>query len=318
MKYNGIALLALWATHLLWCELAHAQQPTQPPADTRFKDEYTRQEGIYQSKGADVPQGYVIDRNLAAYAAALPRPFEQDLAKLSASGRWLDIGAGRGQAILDYYGPAAQQMPGMDKAETVAVSIEDRRTKAWYDTAARLGPNKIKYLYGKPLGEYKLDELGRFEVITDLLGGFSYSRNMARFMEKTLAFLQVDGSFYTILQDVHSENGANLPFYREKGESYLTEIVDNKGSKIKVCNWLKHISCVQVTCELLPNWKPPVEVYRVQKTCDNVMVPPLSLTNFVAGTPPGRIYTPGTAADVPRSSEAAEAATPAGNATLSR
>lgn len=267
---------------LLWSNATFAQQP----ADAAFKEEAERQQNIYQSKGADVPSGYVIGRAFAAYASALPPAFDQDITRLGASGRWLDIGAGEGQAILDYQNAG----PSSGRAQSVAISIEDRRTAAWHETAARLETNKIRYLYGKSLNDYTLEELGKFQVISDLLGGFSYTRDLSRFMEKTLSFLEVNGSFYSILQDIHSEDGSNLPFYRDRGESYLTEILNPDGSKMKICAWLKHISCVQVSCELKTGWRPPVEVYRVQKTCNNVVVPKLTPTRFTAGTPPERRF----------------------------
>ena len=43
-------------------------------------------------------------------------------------------------------------------------------------------------------------------------------------------------------------------------------------------------------CELRPEWQPPIEVYRVQKTCAPTVVPPLTRTHYVAGTPPERRF----------------------------
>lgn len=287
MKNHITTLTLLCMMQVQWPATLHAQ-------DQRIQDERTRQDNIYQSKGAAVPQGYVIGRALAAYTSALPAAFEQDLAGLTATGRWLDIGAGEGQAILDYYGPTSASATAntnqANKAQSIAISIEDRRTSRWHQTAAGLETGKIRYLFGKSLGDYTLQELGQFQVITDLLGGFSYTRNISRFMEKALSLLQVDGNFYSLLQDVHEESGANLPFYRDRGETYLTEIISADKAPVKVCSWLKHISCVEVSCELRPDWKPPVEIYRVRKTCDRVKVPALTLTRYTAGTPPERRY----------------------------
>src|SRR5262249_19030428 len=98
------------------------------------------------------------------------------------------------------------------KARAVAMSIEDRRTAQWHQTAAGLEANQMQYLFGRRLREYSAEELGRFQVITDVMGGFSYTQNLSLFMEKTLAFLDVNGSFYTMLQDVRTENAANKPY----------------------------------------------------------------------------------------------------------
>jgi hypothetical protein len=288
MKNAGIVVLLV--VQMLCLETTLAQEP----ANVKFREEASKQQGIYSSQGEKVPAGYVINRGLTFYANTLPAEFKRSLAHLGTADRWLDIGAGMGQAMLDYHAPTcdATYPDGRERhgkrAQSVALSIEDRRTPLWHQTAAGLDASRLAYFFGKPLQDYTAEELGKFHIITDLLGGFSYADNLSLFLEKTLAFLQVNGSFYTILQDVQSEQGANEPFY--PGASYLTEIASADGSKMKICAWLKHVSCVKVTCELKLDWKPPVEVYQVQKICDNVSVPALVPTNFAAGTPPERRF----------------------------
>jgi hypothetical protein len=267
--------------------VAHAAE-TPAPAD-----EVSKQNAIYQSKGEARPEGYVIDRGLLSYAFALPPDFKDSLAKLGERDRWLDIGAGEGRAVMDYASAKYDVVPALAKpdgkrATAVAMSIEDRRTNQWYQTAAKLDGNHIQYLFGKRLRDYSSDELGRFQVITDVIGGFSYTQDLTLFMQKTLALLDVNGSFYTVLQDVHWENGANKPHYA--GETFLTEIKKTDGSEMRMCEFLKSIGCVEVTCQAKPDWTPPIEVYRVKKTCEAVSVPKLVATEYAAGTPPERKY----------------------------
>jgi len=283
----GFALLALQA---LWPGAAHAQLSINP----KLAEELAKQESIYQGKGEQRPEGYVIDRSLLAYTFTLSPGFDNSLADLGPADRWLDIGAGQGQAVLDYYAPRYDSMhwEGRErrgkKARAVAMSIEDRRTPLWQQTAASLEEGKIQYLFGKRLREYTREELGRFQLITDVIGGFSYAVDLSLFIEKTLALLTVNGNFYTLLQDVQSEDGTNRPHYA--GATYLTEITKADGSKLRVCPWLKTISCVEVTCELRTEWKPAIEVYHIRKTCDKVSVPPLQPVHYEAGTPPERGY----------------------------
>ena len=276
------------------CQAAWAQTPP-PPAfpGAKIQEQVTLQKDIYSSRGSDVPEGYVVDRSLVSYTNALPAEFDRALAGLGPQDRWLDIGAGQARAVLDYYGegydathPEGRERRG-SKARVVAMSIEDRRTPLWHYMEASLEPSKIQYLHGKTLREYG-PELGRFQLITDLIGGFSYAVNLSVFMEKTLNLLEVNGSFFTVLQDVHSEEGSNRPHY--KGAPYLTELMKPDGSELKVCYWLKDISCVEVSCELRGNWVPPIEVYQVRKVCDAVSVPPLETVHYGAGTPPERRY----------------------------
>ena len=176
------------------------------PLQPRIDEEFAKQEKIYRSRGADVPSGYVTNRGLSDYAELLPSGFCDALGRLGSSDRWLDIGAGDGQAILDYYAPEDDAAPGQKcarsggKARAVAMSIEDRRTDKWQQQAASLGDDRIRYLSGKRLRDYSREELGKFQIITDVYGGFSYTEDLSQFLEKVLSLLETGGVFYTIVQ----------------------------------------------------------------------------------------------------------------------
>ncbi len=285
-----LTLLGLLIAPLVWPGITPAQTPDNP----KIKAEISKQESIYRSEGDRVPAGYTIDRTLENYADALVTGFDAALARLDPGDRWLDIGAGKGQAILDYFAPKydlarpdGRERRGK-KARVVAMSIEDRRTVDWQLSAATLGGNQLQYLSGRRLREYKLEELGQFRIITDVIGGFSYTTDLTLFMEKVTGLLALDGSFYSVLQDVHSEAGTNQPYYEKS--PYLTEIKDTNGAEVTICSWLKRISCVQVTCELKKGWRPPVEAFLVQKVCNEVNVPALISVHYEAGTPPERRF----------------------------
>jgi len=283
-------LLGLMGAFFLMVSGSHAQNGQ----NTSFDDEVKKQADIYQSRGEDVPRGYFVDRSLLAYSMSLDGGFGRSLAELGPLDRWLDIGAGEGNAILDYVSAKYDVMLYKDRprpekrARAVAISIEDRRTKRWREVATGLGEDRIRYLHGKRLGQYAEEDLGKFRVITDVLGGFSYTDSLTRFMTKTLGLLEERGTFYTLLQDVLGEQGTNRPYYPDA--SFLTEITDADGKEVKVCSWLKRIGCVEVTCEFKPDFTPPVEVYRVQKVCNNVTVPALAPVKYEAGTPPERKF----------------------------
>jgi len=290
MKIAGIRIVVVFVLQALWPGMSHSEEPASP----KINEELSKQEAIYRSTGEQVPEGYTVDRSLAVYAEGLSSDFDHALASLGPKDRWLDIGAGRGQAILDYYTadydlahPEGQERRG-GKAHAVAMSIEDRRTPLWQQNAAGLGANQIQYLFNRRLREYSQEELGRFQLITDVIGGFSYTDNLSLFVENVLGFLDLNGIFYTVLQDVHSEAGTNPPYY--KGAPFLTEIANADGAEVRVCSWLKSITCVEVTCELKTEWKPPVEAYRIRKTCNDVAVPALVRIDYEAGTPPQRRY----------------------------
>jgi SAM-dependent methyltransferase len=288
-KITGIAVVAFLVWQVVWPVPSLAEDT----AGAELADEYARQEEIYRRQGR-VPRGYVIDRTLEAYTNFLPDEFDRALANLSPEERWLDIGAGQGRAILDYYTPAydkthrAGRKRRGKKARSVALSIEDRRTPQWHKAAAALEADKVQYLHGKRLREYSREELGRFQLITDVMGGFSYTTDLSRFMQSVLHFLELNGSFLTVLQDVKLEQGTNKPYY--DGYPFATEIENPGGSQATICSWLKSIACTEVRCESKEDWSPPLEVYHVRKVCEDTSVPALLPVNFAAGTPPQRGY----------------------------
>ena len=271
----------------LGLQAGRSQETVQP----RINEEFLKQEKIYRSRGADGRRIYTTDRGLSRYAELLPSGFCDALGRLGSSDRWLDIGAGQVEAILDYYLPEDAAAPAEKcrgsgaRARAVAISIEDRRKDNWKQQAARLGDDRIRYLSGKRLRQYSPEELGKFQIITDVYGGFTYTEDLSQFVDKVLSFLEVGGSFYTLATGVHLEDGKD-----KLGTLYLTELEDAFGRAVKVCSWLKKISCVQVTCESKSELKRPTELIKIRKVCSDTSVPRMKLVEFEAGYPPGRCF----------------------------
>jgi len=264
---------------------------SQEPAHPGFDEEIAEQEKIYRSRGADGRRSYTTDRGLSDYAELLPSGFCDALGTLGSSDRWLDIGAGEGQAILDYYAPEEAASPAEKcgrsgaKARAVAISIEDRQTDAWKQQAASLGDDRIRYLSGKRLRHYSLEELGKFQIITDVYGGFTYTEDLSQFVDKVLSLLEVGGGFYTLATGVHLEDGKD-----KLGSLYVTELEDATGRPVKVCSWLKKTTCAQVECESKSDLERPTELINIRKACNGTSVPRMKLVEFEAGYPPGRRF----------------------------
>jgi SAM-dependent methyltransferase len=284
----AMGLAALIVFQGLWVAPVLSQEQTA----ARYQYEVGKQQAIYHSKGAAVPEGYVTHRGLKSYEELLPAGFGKALRELGPEDRWLDVGAGRGQAILDYYqlqdhgGSDETQLVARGKARAVAVSIEDRRTQEWRERAAALGGDHLRYLSSKRLGEYSNEELGKFRIITDVYGGLSYTDRLSSFMEKVLGILEVNGDFYSLLQSVRLDNGLDDP----QTTWYQTELKDALGRDVKVCSWLKRITCVQVTCESKSAWDTPSELFHVRKVCNEVSVPRMTPVQYEAGNPPSRVF----------------------------
>jgi SAM-dependent methyltransferase len=259
------------------------QEPVQPRIDEQFE----KQENIYQRRGA---RSYTANRGLARYSEVLHTGFCAALGRLGSSDRWLDIGAGEGRAVLDYYGAQEGKAPGKcggsgAKAGAVAISIEDRRTKDWKEQAASLGDDRVRYLFGKRLREYSLEELGKFQLITDVYGGFTYTENLSQFVEKVLSLLEIGGAFYTVVPAVHLEDGTD-----KLGTWYKTELVDAVSRPVTVCSWLKQTSCTKVSCESMKDADEPTQLIKVAKVCSGVAVPRTNLVEYSAGSPPNRRF----------------------------
>ena len=284
---TGLAVLIVIAVQALGLEVGWPQEPTPLQID----EEFAKQEKIYRSQGGDVPDGYVTYRGLSDYLGLLPSGFCDALGSHGSSDRWLDIGAGSGQAILDYHASENNAAPGKKcagaggKVRAVAMSIEDRRTDKWRQQAGRLGDDRIQYLSGKRLGHYSREELGKFQIITDVYGGFTYSENLSRFLEKVLSLLEIGGAFYTVLPSVHLEDGTD-----KLGTWYLTELVDAASRPLTVCSWLKQTACTKVTCESKRDWDAPTQLIKIRKLCSDVSCPTLKIVEYMAGAPPGRRF----------------------------
>ena len=141
---TGLAVLTSSSARV-WARSGWAQEPAQ----SRIEEEKTFQRKNSIKAGAtDVPDGYVTNRGLSDYAGLLPSGFCDALGRLGTSDRWLDIGAGAGQAILDDDAPpdpaarraTARRPARRFRANAIAMSIEDRRTAAWHQLAAEPWP----------------------------------------------------------------------------------------------------------------------------------------------------------------------------------
>jgi hypothetical protein len=282
---KGLVVLIAVVMPVVGLQLVWPQESTPP----KINEEITKQEKIFRSRGPDVPSGYVTNRALSDYVELLPYGFCEALARLGSADRWLDIGAGTGQAILDYASakdaPPAKCTGYRGRARAVAMSIEDRRTEQWQQRAGSLGDDRLRYVSGKRLRDYSREELGTFQIITDVYGGFSYTEDLSQFVDKVLSFLDIGGVFYTMVQRVRLEHDRDKPVNR-----YETELVDEAGGSVKVCSWLKKITCVKVGCESRSDWEAPTELINVQKICAGVSVPRTKLLQFHAGNPPGRRF----------------------------
>lgn len=115
-----------------------------------------------------------------------------------------------------------------------------------------------------------------------MYGGFSYTDDLSRFVDKVLSVLEVGGGFYTLVPGVHLEDGKD-----KLGVFYLTELENDAFRPERVCSWLKKTTCAKVVCESKPDWDSPTELINIRKVCSDISVPRVKLLQYQAGYPPG-------------------------------
>jgi hypothetical protein len=74
------------------------------------------------------------------------------------------------------------------------------------------------------------------------------------------------------------------------GTWYKTELVDAASRPVKVCSWLKQITCTRVRCESKTDWDEPTQLIEIRKVRSDCTVPRTNLVEYMAGTPPGRRF----------------------------
>lgn len=139
--------------------------------------------------------GFTTARDLTEYQSIfkirnedyLKGPFTTKLASLQNNHRWLDSGAGRAYAQKTFLKSFnhSEEAP-----ELIALS---------YKKPALLLPvfsKKFKYQEGRWLEDIPNKELGKFDLITDLYGPFSYSKDPIQVLNKYLDLLSVNGEIY--------------------------------------------------------------------------------------------------------------------------
>lgn len=190
----------------------------------------------------------------------------------SAKHRWLDSGAGAALAQAEYLRSLSIEGQA-NNVDLVAVSV---RKPLWtphlWNFFGRkfFSPNSIKYFSGKKIEERKTEELGLFDLITDVFGSFMYASDPSVVLNKYLSLLNRGGRIY-LNSDFRTSYKTSL------GEpiSLLTLMQRNLEPDFRVVD-LHHGS---IMIERL------VDSYEGERK-----FPPLDVISFKATIPPSRIY----------------------------
>lgn len=120
----------------------------------------------------------------------LKQPLFEKLQSLKSSDRWLDSGAGRAYAQKTFLKSFKDKQ---DAPELIAMSYK-KPLFVW-----PVFSKKFQYIEGKWLEEIPTSELKKFNLITDIYGPISYSKNPISILNKYLDLLEVGGEAYFLL-----------------------------------------------------------------------------------------------------------------------
>lgn len=222
------------------------------------------------------------------------RPFYDVACSLGTQQRWLDVGAGAGVAITDYFLRPIQdhrgkktlyQCSGYQYAEVVGITVEDQKNEHMKQIISSIG-SKIKFFTGKYFEDFLPEELGTFDLISDVYGAVAYSPKLDVVLRKAGNLLRANGYFMTLLEpkeDRRTNNPDKKEIYEDKGS---LQIFSRQNQYITLNDWFGNFRCLKLIEPI--NEDRPVII--LKKVCDDVYVPDLILEKIFDGSPPVRQY----------------------------
>ncbi len=224
------------------------------------QSEQTQATELHKTQGHLERNSFTTARTLQEYYNTLK--IEPVLTHLDSSKRWLDAGAGRAHAQLQFldFKKKKSELP----PEMIALSYK----KPWFVTS-RKGP--FKYLESRLIEDYHPAELGTFDLITDLFGPYSYSKNPVVVLNQYLDLLNLNGSLRIFSTSITSglwENGQLMSL-----DKWISQKLNSPHAKsIFEC----HVD------------KGLISIRRISK--DSFQLPSINLILFSSDTPPHRKY----------------------------
>jgi hypothetical protein len=236
----------------------HTNQPLFQ--NEKKQSEQTQALELQKTQGLLERNSFTTARDLNEYASHLK--IDLLLPELNSSKRWLDAGAGRARAQLQFL--EMKKKSSESPPEMVALSYK----KPWFVTAKK---ESFKYLEGRFIEDYHPSELGSFDLITDLFGPYSYSKNPITVLNQYLELLNVHGNLRIYSTSVTSDIWAN-------------------GQLISINTWISQtLNTPQAKAIFETEVKHGlISVRRINK--GSFQLPSINLILFSSDTPPHRKY----------------------------
>ncbi len=197
---------------------------------------------------------FVTGRNLLAYKQHFQKDFFSQLQALRSDQHWVDLGAGKANAQVDYLKTFTNPRLA---AKTTAVAYKIDR---WFSPAKFNGKLEIRE---GAFESQQTEQWQKADLITDLFGVISYSRDLHTSLQKIFDLMNVNAELYVF------------------GIHYTTSFT-GKNQVLGLFEFLQTIEGLKVEGRL--------GVIKVVKTKESIKVPNLTLNRLTDEAPPGRSF----------------------------
>ncbi|MFC1853612.1 hypothetical protein ACFL27_25795 [candidate division CSSED10-310 bacterium] len=209
---------------------------------------------------------YTIDRNLLDYKLILGPEFIEFLTSLGLEHHWIDSGAGRARAMIDY----VQDDFFSPQARVTALDSNTPEPHYLAELEKKFSSPGFRYLSGQRIENRHLDEVGCADLITDVYGPLQYSSTMDQVLERYATLLKPEGEIWTV-------------------QPVITFIYDRQNKEIRFQDWLKYVQGLTVHSVLSPHSGARELV--LLRNEESIVIPKLALQSIYSGSPPLRKFT---------------------------
>lgn len=244
-QFRFLALAMSLITAVLFSPLATVAAET---CDGVFLPEaWTVTEQIKQNR-------FITDRDLSEYMHQLHPDFVKALRHLRADHHWIDLGAGKALAQIDY-------LKSFDKISdaplTTAVAFKLDR---WFRPSSFKGKLEVRE------GIFEAQDTASWkkaDLITDVMGVISYTKDLSTTLQKVFDLLNTNGELYLEFSPAHTN-------------------VKTGETSYKLLGFLSRIEGISVTGQ----WG----IVKIVKLKDKIVIPQLEMTSYKTEAPPYRTF----------------------------
>jgi hypothetical protein len=199
---------------------------------------------------------FITNRSLFDYIHDLHPDFKTVLSRLSSDSHWIDMGAGKAKAQIEFLKSIRNPL---NRPYVTAVAYKIDR---WWGLPTFNGKLEV---HEGPFEFQPTEQWRSADLITDVMGIFSYTTDLTTTLQKTFDLLKIQGELYISTSSYGSKfkvQGQILTL-----EAFLATIsglkVEGKWGAIKVIKEQKDILIPQMELQRFTDDSPPLRLFLV-------------------------------------------------------